>query len=235
MKKVFLIATNHLRDQRWILLTMFGYAILMSVVMGIVSRRPSSEDARFFLEQQLWFAALFSVFLSTAAVNTDMRTRRIAAILSKAVQRWQYLLGIVVGISMAVMSYCLVVAVLGHFLSIRSGSPLNGVTPLAFGVVLASVAVACVGLFFGLLLPPLFATTATLAFLTAVPLMTIAFGKWIILLSPVAFLLNQTIQQFHGSHVQTQSALLLTGMQAVVFFFLSLQIFLRRDLTRPTE
>ena len=30
MKKVFLIVVNHLRDQRWILLTMFGYALFMS-------------------------------------------------------------------------------------------------------------------------------------------------------------------------------------------------------------
>jgi len=36
MKKVFLIAVNHLRDQRWILLTMFGYALFMSTMMAVV-------------------------------------------------------------------------------------------------------------------------------------------------------------------------------------------------------
>lgn len=236
MKKVFLIAVNHLRDQRWILLTMFSYAFVMSGVMGFAAGRPTSEDTRFFVEQQMWFAVLFSVFLATAAVNTDMRTRRILAILSKAVERWQYLLGIITGIGAAIGAYCAFVSLLGYVLSSRAGHTLAGTVPLAAEVFLAATAVACVGLFFGLLLPPLFATTATFGYLTLVPVFAVKFGKWIVLLSPVAFLLVQTVQKFHGiQNVTLLHAVLLTAAQAVLFFVLSLLIFWKRDLARPTE
>src|SRR4029078_10835434 len=127
MRKIFLIAINHLRDQRWILLTMFGYVLFMSTVMGVIVHRPNYQDASFFVEQQMWFSVLFSMFLATPAVNTDMRTRRMQAILSKAVERWQYLLGILLGITMAIAAYCCVVGLLGLMFSTRAGHPLPGI------------------------------------------------------------------------------------------------------------
>jgi hypothetical protein len=236
MTKVFLIATNHLRDQRWILTTMFAYAIGMSIVMGAVSGRPTADDTRFFVEQQMWFSVLFSVFLATAAVNTDMRTRRMLGILSKAVERWQYLLGILTSISMAIGTYCAVVALLGYMLSNRAGHPLHGVVALGSEVWVAAIAVGCVGLFFGLIFPPLFATTATLGFLTGIPLIGAKIGIWVVGFSPVTILLVQTIRKFHGvPQIRMSSAVLFTIGQGVVFFTLALLIFLRRDLSRPTE
>jgi hypothetical protein len=234
--KVILIAINHLRDQRWILITMFAYAIGMSIVMGAVSGRPTADDTRFFVEQQMWFSVLFSVFLATAAVNTDMRTRRMLAILSKAVERWQYLLGIVTSISIAIGAYCAMVALLGYMLSTRGGHPLHGVVALGAEVWVAALAVGCVGLFFGLILPPLLATTATLGFLTGVPLVGAKVGMWVVGLSPVTILLVQTIRKFHGvPQIRMSSAVLFTLGQGIVFFTLALFIFLRRDLSRPTE
>ncbi len=49
MTKVFLIARNHLRDQRWVLTTMFAYALIMSSAFAFFAGRPTAEDARFFV------------------------------------------------------------------------------------------------------------------------------------------------------------------------------------------
>ncbi len=236
MRKVFLIAINHLRDQRWILLTMFGYALFMSTMMGVIVHRPNYQDASFFVEQQMWFSVLFSMFLATSAVNTDMRTRRMQAILSKAVERWQYLLGILVGITMAITSYCFVVGVLGLILSSRAGHPLPGILPLASSVLLAAVAVEALGILFGLVLPPIFATTATVGFLTTVPLLAIRFAPWLIYLAPVALLATQTVRQFNSGHAPLiRMSVMATTIYAIVVFGIALLVFNRRDLARATE
>jgi ABC-type transport system involved in multi-copper enzyme maturation permease subunit len=236
MRKVFLIAINHLRDQRWILLTMFGYVLFMSTVMGVIVHRPNYQDASFFVEQQMWFSVLFSMFLATSAVNTDMRTRRMQAILSKAVERWQYLLGILVGITMAITSYCIVVGVLGLILSNRAGHALSGIFQLGGCVLIVALAVESVGLFFGLLLPPIFATTATVGFLTTVPLLTIRGPSWLNHFGPVAWLATQTVQQFNTGHApQIRNTIIENMVYSAIVFCLALAVFNRRDLARATE
>ncbi|MDT8070141.1 MAG: hypothetical protein ROO76_18400 [Terriglobia bacterium] len=236
MRNVLLIAGNHLRDQRWILLTMFGYVLFMSSMMAAVVHRSNYEDARFFVEQQMWFAVLFGMFLSTSAVNTDMRTRRLPSILSKAVERWHYLLGVLVGITSAIAVYCAAVSVLGVVLSTRAGYPIHGIAHFAVNVLVATVAVETVGLFFGLLVPPIFATTATIGLLTAIPLIAIQFAPKLIYLAPVALLVTKTVRDFEGSAapgLRTSSAA--TIVYAIIVFFVALAVFLRRDLARATE
>jgi hypothetical protein len=236
MNKVMLVAMNHLRDQRWILLTMFGYVLFMSSIMGAVVHRPNYEDARFFVEQQMWFAVLFGMFLSTSAVNTDMRTRRLQSILSKAVERWHYLLGLLLGITTAIVSYCTVVALLGLLFSARTGHPLHGLAVFAVSVCIVAVAVESVGLLFGLVLPPIFATTATVGFLTTIPLIAIRFWPKLIYLAPVALLATQTVRRFNaeaagGLRISTTATVVYT----IIVFFIALAVFDRRDLARATE
>ena len=236
MKNVFLIAGNHLRDQRWILLTMFSYVLFMSSIMGAVVHRSNYEDARFFVEQQMWFAVLFGMFLSTSAVNTDLRTRRLPSILSKAVQRWQYLLGVLTGITSAIVAYCCVVALLGMLFSSRAGHPLTGVGQFAGNVLIATVAVETVGLFFGLLVPPIFATTATIGVLTAVPLIALQYAPGIGYLAPVGLLVKQTVRDFNGAAApELRGTLTATVIYTGVVFFAALAVFRRRDLARATE
>ncbi len=236
MKNVFLIAGNHLRDQRWILLTMFGYVLFMSSIMAAVIRQSNYEDTRFFVEQQMWFAVLFGMFLSTSAINTDMRTRRLPSILAKAVHRWQYLLGIVVGITSALAAYCVVVSILGIVFSIRAGHPLHGMLQFAGSVLIATVAVETVGIFFGLLVPPIFATTATVGFLTVVPLLALRFMSALFYLAPVALLVTQTVRRFNNQASSLlRASAIATIIYAVIVFLLALAVFQRRDLSRATE
>lgn len=236
MMKVLLIARNHLRDQRWVLTTMFGYALIMSSAFAFFAGRPSADDAHFFVEQQLWFGVLFSVFLATAAVHTDMRTRRILAILSKAVHRSQYLLGVLAGIAAAISTYCLVVALAGSYISNRSGQHYDGLWALAAEIAFAAITVSCVGLMFGVFMSPLYATASTFALLTVIPFLALHLGAWIIAFSPVTFLLAQTTNGFRDAPpMPLATAILLTFVQAALFFILALAIFSRRDLAKPTE
>lgn len=236
MTKVWLIARNHLRDQRWVLTTMFAYALIMSSVFAFFVGRPSAEDAHFFVEQQLWFGVLFSVFLATAAVHTDMRTRRILGIMSKAVHRSQYLLGVLAGISGAMITYCVVVAIAGQYIAARSGHNFEGLWRLAAQIAFAAVTVSCVGLTFGVFLSPLYATAATFAVLTVVPFLALHVRSWIILWSPVTFLLAQTTEGFRDAPpLPLSAAILLTFCQGVIFFAFALAIFSRRDLAKSTE
>lgn len=236
MTKILLLASNHLRDQRWVLMTMFAYAIIMSSVFGFFAGPPSAEDARFFIEQQLWFAVLFSVFLATAAVNTDMRTRRILAILSKSIARWQYLLGVITGIGAAICTYCIVVGFAGSMISLRAGHPYDGLWTLAAEIALAAVTVACVGLLFGVVMSPLFATAATFAYLTLVPFLALRVWPGFIVASPVTFILAQTGDSMHAAPpMPIAKVLVLTCVQAAVFFGLAILVFSKRDLARPTE
>jgi hypothetical protein len=92
MRGVLLIASNFAREQRWpILLLILG--VLALALMGLtVDLHKQQDDALFLFKELSIYGIAFSVFFGGSAINTERRSRRILAVLAKAISRRQYVL-----------------------------------------------------------------------------------------------------------------------------------------------
>ncbi|MBV9609074.1 MAG: hypothetical protein JO187_05910 [Acidobacteria bacterium] len=159
--KVLLIAGNFLREQRLLAILLLMYALASAVLFGFGEARVSTEDVSAFVEQQSIYAVLFSLFSGAWAIQNERKTRRIIAVLSKAVTRRQYIAGLLAGISAIFVGYCLTIGLAGTWLMRHAvWRPLQLWTLLGCTIIAALLG-AAVSVFYSTLLPPIVAMAAT--------------------------------------------------------------------------
>ncbi len=152
MQSILLIAGNSLREQRWLVLVLLAWVFGSSLVLGL-DGDPRLGDAAFFLHQQAIYGVAFGTFLAASAIQNERRSRRILLVLSKGVERREYLAGLLFGVGAVEAIYVLAMA-LGAFWMLRE-------TAVAFGPVgwlllvlfLTAMLVAAVALFLNLSQP----------------------------------------------------------------------------------
>ena len=202
MRPTLLIAGNFLRENRWpvLLLILWGVG---SGVAGALTVGSSLDDALFFLKQQAVYSVFFTVFLSTSALYNQRRSRRILAVLSKGIERYEYLSGIVVGFSAVSFFYSIALGLTGAWTFMLAGFPATNVLPLAVMLLLASIMAGTVALFYSTFMNPLFALLATSLTLG----LSAVFGKHIPSLLPAYTLHGER----DGLHVSWGSAISVDG------------------------
>ena len=97
MKPVLLIAINFAREQRWPILTLLVWVLLLAFLGLVTDVHREREDLLFVFKQDAVYVLAFSVFFGGSAIYNERRSRRILGVLSKAVGRQQYLSGLVLG------------------------------------------------------------------------------------------------------------------------------------------
>jgi ABC-type transport system involved in multi-copper enzyme maturation permease subunit len=160
VKPVFLIALNFLRESRWAILLLLLWAGI-SGAAAAYSIKESQDDALFFVKQQEVYGVVFTAFLASSAIYNQRRSRRILAVLSKAVGRAEYLAGLEVGFLAAAAVYSVAVGVLGAWVFGRAGFSVTRVIPIVVMLFAASALVGSVALLFSTFLSPLFAIALT--------------------------------------------------------------------------
>ncbi|HEY1270705.1 MAG TPA: hypothetical protein VGF08_01910, partial [Terriglobales bacterium] len=107
MRQVILIAINFVREQRWPILMLMLWVVILSCVGLVVSPH------RFLVifKQSAVYVVLFAGFFGASAIHNERKTRRILAVLSKGVARWQYISGLLAGIVLATGIYCISIGV----------------------------------------------------------------------------------------------------------------------------
>ena len=124
MKPVLLLAANFLRQRRWPVLLMFAWIVLTGLAAGGFGRdRVVAEDVAFYVQQQAIYICIFSAFLAADAINSERKSRRILLVLSKAINRGEYLLGNILGTWFMAFAYALVFGLCGEWLTARAGLP----------------------------------------------------------------------------------------------------------------
>jgi ABC-type transport system involved in multi-copper enzyme maturation permease subunit len=163
MRRVLLIATNYLHEQRWAVISLALYAPAMAAMMRGISHEPDQETLAFFLQQQGSFAVIFGMLFAGAAIYNDRRSRRILSIISKAVRRREYIAGLLVGVWCSMAVFIASVAASYTLAGGRdAGRELSAILiPSALGM----LAVAATALFFSTFLHPMFATVSAGIFL----------------------------------------------------------------------
>lgn len=233
MRAIFLLGVNFVRTQ-WIAL-----AIMTVYILGIGALfrlRVHPGDVLFFLRWHAGYAVFLATMMAVPALQMERKTRRILAVLSKGIHRWQYIGGLLLGCAMAAAVFCALVGGIAMWLCQEAGIHGQGIPPAVMALFMSCTAAAAVALFFATFLHPLLATAATVALL-GFPFALEAMGRtpvWA--LSSVAwmfhFLLNFKFQPQGSEVVKIIAAAL---CQTAVFWLAAAAVFARRDVTISPE
>ena len=113
MKQILLIAVNFLREQRWPILVLQISVLGVAAASLLVDLRSEREDVLLMFKQLAIYGVAFSVFFGGSAIYNERRSRRILAVLAKAIRRRDYLSGLLLGVGLAAGVFCFVLGFTG--------------------------------------------------------------------------------------------------------------------------
>lgn len=235
MKPVWLIAGNFLREQRWPIVILLSWVGLLLAAAGFSDLRRTPEDLFMLFQQVAVYVLVFSLFFGASAIRNELRTRRILAVLSKGISRRQYIAGLLLGIVIAIVIYCLALGGAGAWVLPQAGVPAQRLWFLPLGLLAASLLTACLALFFSIFLHPLLATGATAVILGA-PLLLEALWKsnWAAVIPVYAIL--QGFFNLSGSSTGLAGWLILLALgETALLWLASAWLFSWRDVAVAVE
>jgi ABC-type transport system involved in multi-copper enzyme maturation permease subunit len=231
MRPVFLIATNFMRTQ-WVLLTlMLLYVVAITGVFGWHSQR---SEVLFFLRQQAYYALFLGSMVGIPAIHNERKTRRILAVLSKGIHRWQYVAGMLLGAGMIAGAYCLAVGLATAWLCAQIGASTDGLPGLMLALFLCCMAAAAVGLFWSVMMHPVLALTAT-GLTLVLPLLLPARHLPGEALSPVFALARGVLRFDFGVDAAFWKIGVTAVIQTAIFFAGAAALFAHKDVTIAPE
>ena len=236
MRPVFLIARNFVREQRWPLFFLLLWVLGFSVFGFFVNSESGAEDAFVIFKQLTFYGIVFAVFWGSSALNADLRSRRIMAVLSKAVSRGQYLAGLLAGIAVVLGTFCLCTGFSGSWILGRYGVDQVqlwwGILALFTACILTSALALCLSVF----LPPLFAAIGS-GLLSGLPLLFgLRGGSALRFAIPVYALLEPLLEaEFNVAFHASAAAIVMGWIETAALLFLATCIFSSRDLIAGTD
>lgn len=232
---VCLIAANFLREQRWVLVALVASVILLSSLASWDA--ASLDDVLYFLKQQALYGVAFSVFLASAAIHNDRRSRRILAVLSKGIKRGEYLAGLLLGVWSASFVYCVAMALAGVVVFPRAKVPQPSSWIIIVALLLVSMLTSAISLLFATIMPPLLAALATaftLGIMSAIAKVAAVTG----IAFPVFPLVKMVVEFSPATRLRWSMALpylVITLIESIVAWWIAARVFAVRDVAIPVE
>jgi hypothetical protein len=234
MRAIVLIGINFVRTQWIALAVMCVYVLGIGSIYRIHTQR---DEILFFLRWHAGYAIFFATMIAIPALQTERKTRRILAVLSKGIHRWQYLGGLLCGCTMISALFCLLIGGTAAWLGQQGKIPVDGLAAIMTLLFCCCVFAVSVGLFFATFLQPLLATGATGALL-ALPLIFPEFGlrvAWILFPAGALFKTLWTSFQFHSVGNSLNALIVSALAEALLFWIAAVLVFARRDVTISPE
>jgi hypothetical protein len=233
MRVIFLLGVNFVRSQ-WIpVAIMVAY---LAGIGGVFRAHVQRDDVLFFLRWHAGYAVFLVAMMAVPSLQMERKTRRILAVLSKGIYRWQYIGGLLWGCTMIAALFCLLVGGIGAWLCQQGGIAADGLALIMLALFCCCVAAAATGLFFATFLHPFLAMAAT-SILLALPLALATMGwrvPWE--LFPVASVFRLLLSfKLHPAGREALVVLAAALCQAVVFWIAAALVFARRDVTISPE
>jgi ABC-type transport system involved in multi-copper enzyme maturation permease subunit len=168
VRPVYLIAANFVREQRWPILLLLICVLGLAAIGAFLNLQNSRDDVILLFKQLAVYGIAFSVFFGASAIHNERKSRRILAVLSKAITRRQYIAGLLSGIAFAATLYCFAMGMTGTWVLGQIGFQPGRLWFFMMALLAACLLGAAIAVFFSVLLNPLLATAATAA-LVAIP------------------------------------------------------------------
>src|SRR5262249_33817639 len=124
MRAILLLGVNFVRTQWIALAVMTAY---MVGIGGVFRSRVHSSDVLFFLRWHGGYAVFLATMIAIPAIQMERKTRRILAVLSKGIHRWQYIGGILFGCALASALFCGLVGSIAAWLCQEAGIASHGI------------------------------------------------------------------------------------------------------------
>ena len=232
MRQVLLLGVNFVRTQWLILLLMSLYLISIS---GVFAYNQEVQEARFFLRLHTFYLMAMALMVAAPAVHAERRSRRIVAVLSKGIHRWQYLGGILCGSAMISAIFCAIVGSVSWLLCIRGGYPVAGLGGLVAALFACCVMASAAGLFYATFLHPFLATGAA-ALTLALPYI-VQRGGWSPRREffPAVWLVNDVLNFRFGEATGAAWICVSAAIFTILFWIAAAATFARRDVTISPE
>lgn len=231
MRALWLIAFNFLREQRWPVFVLLLWVLLLAFLGLFTDVRRNREDLLFIFKQVAFYVLLFSIFFGGSALYSERKSRRILAVLSKAVGRSLYLAGLVCGVMMASAIYCFSLGLTGSWTLGQAGFPVWQIWAYMISLLIGCTLAGTVALMFSTFLNPFFAAGATASVLAFPVLASHVFSaswRYVVPVYPIAAELMQSSFQSPG-HIPWR-AIGLAVVEILLFFALAVWTFSRVDV-----
>jgi ABC-type transport system involved in multi-copper enzyme maturation permease subunit len=230
VRHVLLIAINFVREQKWPILVLMLWIVVLSVLGLFVESRVAREDVLFIFKQGAVYGVVFAVFFGGSAIYNERKTRRILAVLSKSVGRGEYVSGLLAGIALATGIYWFSMGVTATWVLGGAGLPVPQLWALILCLAVASMLSATVAVLFSTVLNPLFATMATFIALVVPGVLALRFGSsWNFV--PAFSLINVLMSASFDAPLSIPwSSIFVAAGEAVAFWIAAWWIFSRRDI-----
>ena len=234
MRAIVLIGINFVRTQWIALAVMCAYVLGIGGIYRVHTQR---DEILFFLRWHAGYAIFFATMIAIPALQTERKTRRILAVLSKGIHRWQYIGGLLCGCAIISALFCLLIGVTAAWLGQQGRIPVDGLVPIMTLLFCCCVFAVSVALFFATFLHPLLAIAATSAVL-ALPLFVLQLGwrvVWAFFPAGALFRTLWTSFQFRSLGNSLNTLIVSAIFQAVLFWIAAALVFSRRDVTISPE
>ena len=160
MRPVLLLGWNYLREQRVFIIVLSIYLAAGTGWLALAPERPDVDDLTFIVKQQAEYAIVFGLFMTSGAIFTDRRTRRILLVLSKGIDRAEYLAGVYLGSVMALTGYLFLSWLASAMLLKRVGVAWTALAGVMIAALIATLLSSAVALFYSTLMHPVLAVGA---------------------------------------------------------------------------
>ncbi len=232
MRPVALLAINYVRMQ-W--LTALIMTIYLVGITGVFSMNQQRQEVIFFLRSQPLYVLFIAVMLAIPAIQTDRKSRRLLAVLSKGIYRWQYLAGILGGCGIMTGYFSLLIWLIACNLFLRGGHPTAELGLLAGALFASCLAASSAGLLYSTFLHPLLATGAA-AVTLLLPYSPDGIKPNLLKpFFPVAWMLDTIVHYNFGVSAGLWTIIVAALILATVFWIAGAVIFSRRDVTISPE
>ena len=235
MRAIVLIAVNFVREQRWPIFVLLLWVLLLAFLGLIADIQRQREDLLFIFKQVAVYVVVFSVFFGGSAIHNERKSRRILAVLSKAVGRQQYLSGLVLGVTIACTIYCFALGITGSWTLGEAGFSVQQVWFLMLYLIAASMLAGTIALMFSTFLNPFFAAGAS-AMVLGLPAVAAHLGaRWEYVIPAYSLSAAVLKSSFKPSGEVLWFPLGLAAVETIVFWVLAARIFERMDIAVAVE
>jgi ABC-type transport system involved in multi-copper enzyme maturation permease subunit len=235
VRAILLIAVNFVREQRWPIFVLLLWVLLLAFLGLVADVQRQREDLLFIFKQVAVYVVVFSVFFGGSAIHNERKSRRILAVLSKAVGRQQYLSGLVGGVTIACTIYCFALGITGSWTLGEAGFSVQQVWFLMLYLIAASMLAGTIALMFSTFLNPFFAAGATAMVLGLPALAGHVGARWEYIIPVYSLSAAVLKSSFKASGSPLWFPLGLAVLETIVFWVLAARIFSRMDIAVSVE
>jgi putative exporter of polyketide antibiotics len=235
MRTVFLLALAFLRHNRWFAVVLCLWPWIFVALM-LAGGDNDTGDYAGILQQEAFYGIAIAGFMATAALHNELRSRRVIAVLSKAVSRKQYLAGFLAGFLLIVLLFVVNIGGAALVAASRMQAPVGSLFLFLLSMLIIAGWLGALGLMFSTFLQPIVATIFMMLG-AAAPLAAARFvhQRWTVLLPSLPIFSSLATNPLVAGWSVDPLALLTAVAETAIFILIGAWAFRYRDLTRAIE